>query len=146
MLKSSLCNYSDAYILVRGRITTTEAGDDAAARQVDGKCKGVIFKNSAPFTNCKSEINNSEIDNAKDIAIVMPMCNLMEHSDNNSKSSRNLWKYYKGQPNDNLPGFESFKCKIKITGNTPADGNTKDIEITIPLKNLNNFWRTLESH
>ena len=58
MLKSSLCDYSDIYILVKERITITGTGDDAAARQADNIIKGVIFKNCAPFTNRKSEINN----------------------------------------------------------------------------------------
>ena len=71
MLKSSLCDYSDAYILVKGTITITGAGADAAARQADERDKGVIFKNCAPFINCKTEINNTEIENAKDIDIVM---------------------------------------------------------------------------
>ena len=66
MLKSSLCDYSDAYILVKGRITITRAGADAAARQADERDKGVAFKNCAPFTNCISEINNRQVDNAKD--------------------------------------------------------------------------------
>ena len=52
MLKSSLCDYSDAYILVKGKITITGAGDDAAARQADERDNGVAFKNCAPFTNC----------------------------------------------------------------------------------------------
>ena len=85
MLKSSLCDYSDAYILVKGTITITGAGADAAARQADERDKGVIFKNCAPFINCKSEISNREIDNAKDIDIVMPMYNLIEYSDDYSK-------------------------------------------------------------
>ena len=55
-----------------------------------------------------------------------------------------LWQYYKDEPNDNLTDSESFKSKIKITGNTPVDGNTKDVEIMVPLKYLSNFWRTLE--
>ena len=72
MLKSSLCDYSDAYILVTGKITITGAGADAAARQADERDKVVIFKNCAPFTNCRNEINNTQIDNTKDIDIVMP--------------------------------------------------------------------------
>ena len=87
MLKSSLCDFSDAYILVKGNITITGAGDDAAARQADERDKGVAFKNCAPFTNCISEINNTQIDNAKDIYIVMPMYNLIEYRDNYSKTS-----------------------------------------------------------
>ena len=75
MLKYSLGNYSDAYILVKGTITIAGAGDDAAARQADKRDKGVIFKNCAPFTNCISEINNTQVD------IVMPMYNLIEYSD-----------------------------------------------------------------
>ena len=96
----------------------------------------MIFKNRAPFINCKTEVNNTEIDNAKDVDIVMPMYNLIE--------SGSLWQYYKDEPNDNVADSESFKSKIKITGNTPADGNTKDVEIIVPLKYLSNFWRTLE--
>ena len=91
MLKYSLCDYSDAYILVKGAITITGTEADAAARQVDERDKGVIFKNCAPFINCKTEINNTEIDNAKDIDIVMPMYNLIEYSNNYSKTSGSLW-------------------------------------------------------
>ena len=58
-LKSSLCDYSDAYILVKGKITITGAGDDATAKQADERDKGVAFKNCAPFRNCISEINNT---------------------------------------------------------------------------------------
>ena len=90
MLKSSLCDYSDAYILVKGRITITGAEDDAAATQAEEKNKGVACKNCAPFINCNSEINNIEIDNAKDIDIIMPMYNLIEYSDNYSKTSGSL--------------------------------------------------------
>ena len=72
MLKSSLCEYSDAYILVKETITIIGRGADAAARQADERDKGVSFKNCAPFISCISEINNTQIDNAKDIDIVMP--------------------------------------------------------------------------
>ena len=74
-----------------------------------------------------SRTNNTEIDNAQDTDIVMPMYNLIEYSDNYSKTSRSLWQYYKDEPNDNLANFESFKYKMKITGKTPAAGNTKDV-------------------
>ena len=144
MLKSSLCDYSDVYILFKGRITITGAGDNAEARQADEKNKGVIFKNCTPFISCKSEIDNIEIDHAKNIYIVMSMYNLIEYSDNYSKTSGSLWQYYKDEPNIILNDSESSKSKIKITGNTPADGNTKDVEIIEPLKYLSNFWRTLE--
>ena len=79
MLRPSLSDYSDVYILVKEKITIAGAGDDAAAREADERDKGIAFKNCAPFTNCISEINNSQIDNAKDIDIVMPMYNLIEY-------------------------------------------------------------------
>ena len=144
MLKSSLCDYSDAYILVKGKITITGAGDNATARQADERDKGVEFKNYAPFTNCISKINNTQIDNAKDIDIVMQMYNLIEYSDNYEKTSESLWQCYRDELNDNLTDSESFKSKIKITGKAPAAGNEKDAEIMVPLRYLSNFWRTPE--
>ena len=93
----------------------------------------------------KSEINTIEIDNAKDIVIVMPMYTLVEYSDNYSKTSGNLWQYCKDEPHNNLTDSESFKSKIKITGNTPADSNTKDVKMIVPVKYLSNFWRTIET-
>ena len=144
MLKSSLCDYSDAYNLVKGRITITGAGDDAAVRQADRRDKGVAFKNCAPFINCISEINNTQVDNAKDIDNVMPMYNLIEYSDNYAKTSGSLWQYYRDEPNDKLGDSESFKSKTKITGKTPNNGNDEDVEIMVPVKYLSNFWRTLE--
>ena len=144
MLKSSLCDYSDAYILVKGTITITRAGDNAAARQADERDKGVVFKNCVPFTNCISEINNTQVDNAKDIDIVMPMYNLIEYSDNYVKTSGSLWQYYRDERNSNLANSKLFKFKVKITGKTPAADNEKDVEIMVPLKCLSSFWRTLE--
>ena len=144
MLRSNLCDYADSYILVKGTITITGAGDDAAARRADERNKGVTFKNCAPFTKCISRISKTDIDNAHDIDIVMPMYDLIEYSDNYSKTSGNLWQYYKDDPNDNLTDSASFKSKVKITGNTPNNRNTKDVEIIVPLKYLSNFWRTLE--
>ena len=144
MLRSNLGDYEDAYILVKGTKTITGAGDDDNAKRLDERNKGVMFKICAPFTKCISRINNTDIDNTQDINIVMPMYNLIEYSDNYSKKSRSLWQYYKDDPNDNIMQSESFKSKIKITGKTPAAGNTKDVEIIVPLKYLSNFWRTLE--
>ena len=85
MLNSSLCDYSDAYILVKGTIAVQNT---AAVNNVGEK---EIFKNSASFTNCKTEINNTEVDNAKDIDIAIPMYNLIEYSDNYSRTSGYLW-------------------------------------------------------
>ena len=139
MVRSSLCDYADPYILVKGTTTITSAGDDAAARRADERDKGVIFKSCASFTKCISKINNTKIDNAQAIDIVMSMYNLIEYSNNYSKTSGSLWQYYKDEPNDNLANSESFKSKVKITGNTPAGGNTKDVKITVPLKYFSNF-------
>ena len=84
MLKSSLCDYSDTYNFVKGTITVNNtAAADADANNTNKK---VIFKNCAPYTNCISEINNTQVDNAKDIDIVMPMYSLIEYSDNYSKT------------------------------------------------------------
>ena len=77
MLRSSLCNYSDAYILVIGNITVNNTADAAAA--ANNTNEKVIFKNFAPFTNCISKINNTQIDNAEYIDIVMPTYNLIEY-------------------------------------------------------------------
>ena len=91
MLRSNLCDYAGSYILVKQTITITGGGDDAAARQADERNKGVIFKNCAPFTKCISRINNTDIDNAHDIDIVIPMYNSIEYSDSYSKISESLW-------------------------------------------------------
>ena len=106
------------------------------------------------------EINNAEVDNAKDTDVVMAMYNLAEFSDIYSKKCRNVWQYYRDEPalysNNNITDFPantnnsisnriSFKYekKKKITGKTGNDG-TKDAEIMVPLKYLSNFWSTLE--
>ena len=150
MLKSSLCDYSDAYILVKGTISINSTAVDGAV--ANNTNKKVIFKNCAPFTNSINEINNTQIDNAKGIDIVMPMYNLIEYSNNYEKTG-SLWQYCKDIPalnaNDEFTQFtggnatDSFNFKAKITGRTGDDG-TKNVEIMVPLKYLSNFWRTLE--
>ena len=80
MLKSSLCDYSHAYVHVKGTITVNNT--PAADANANNTNKKVIFKNCALFINCITEINNTDIDNAKDTDIVIPMYNLMEYSDN----------------------------------------------------------------
>ena len=85
MLKPSFCDYSDAYILVKGPITVNNT--ETADADANNDNKKVIFKNCAPFTDCKSETNNIEIDNVEDIDIVIPMYNLVEYGDNYSKKS-----------------------------------------------------------
>ena len=111
MLRSNLCDYADAYILVKGTITITGAGYDDAAKRLDKRNKGLTFKTCALLTKCISRINNTDIDNAQDIDIVMPMYNLIEYSDSYSKISGSLWQYYKDDPNDNIvQSREHLKC------------------------------------
>ena len=152
MLKSSLCDYSDAFILVKGTITVNNtAAADADANSTNEK---VIFKNCAPFTNSISETNNTQVDNTKDIDFVMPMYNLIEYSDNYSKTSGSLWQYCKDIPavdnnNNAIVNFaennltDSLNFTVKMTGHTGDDG-TNNVEIMVALKYLSNFWRTLE--
>ena len=85
MLRSSSCDYSHAYILVKGNISV----DNTAANNINKK---IIFKNCSPFTNCINKINSTQIDNAEYIDIVMPMYNLIEYSNNYSKTSGSLWQ------------------------------------------------------
>ena len=91
MRRSNLCDYSDAYILVSETIKITGQGNHDAAKQLDEAIRGVIFKNFVSFTKCVSTINNTQIDNAVDIETVMLLYNLIEYSDNYSKTSWSLW-------------------------------------------------------
>ena len=81
MLRSNLCNYSDAYILVKGTITVTAPGVNNNANNLrDTRNRPVILKNNAPFVSCITRINGELIEDADDLDIVMPMYNLLEHS------------------------------------------------------------------
>ena len=158
MLRSSLCDYGDACIHVKGNITVNNtAADGAAAINTNKK---VIFKNCTPFTSCISKINNTHIENAEYIYIVMPMYNLIEYSDNCSKTSGTLWQCCKDitavNNNGDIVDFndandtDSHNIKTKITGQTAASNNNGNIpgrvniEIMVPLNYLSNFWRTIE--
>ena len=148
MLKSSFCDYIDAYIHVRGTITVNNTAAEGAA--ANNNNKKVIFKNCAPFTICVSQINNTDLDNAKYFDIRMAIYKLIEYRDNYSKTSGSLWQYTKDIPavdnnnaivnftNNNLT--DSFNFKAKMNGQTGNNG-TKNIEIMVPLKYLSNFWR-----
>ena len=146
MLRSSLCDYSDAYILDKGNITVNNT---VGAADVNNTNKKVIFKNSSPFTNCISKINNTQIDNADYIDIVMSMQNLIEYSDNYSKTSGSLWQYCKDIPAVNNDGnivifagtndTDSFNFKSKIISKTNDDRDIENVKIMIPLKYFSNF-------
>ena len=112
MLRSDLCDFSDAYIVVKGTITVTDP--DNAKRN-----KSVAFKNNAPFINCISKINGVKIDNVEDLDVVMLMYNLLEYSKNYRKTTGSFWNCYRDEPSDPISSnSESFKYKTSITGNT----------------------------
>ena len=161
MLKSDLCDYSDAYILVKGTITVTAPGVNNDANNIrDKRNRSLILKNNAPFVSCITRINGELIEDADDLDIVMPMYNLLEYSKNYRKTIGSLYNYYRDElggndnNNDNTINSDTFRYKNKITGNTynvnaGAQGydvnknGTQKIELTIPLKYLDNFWRAL---
>ena len=164
MLRSSLCDYSDTYILVKGTITVTAPGANNGANNIrDKKNRPLILKNNAPFVSCITRINGGLIEDADDLDIVMPMYNLLEYSKNYRKTIGSLYNYYRDEltndgnddfNNRNVVNSEAFKYKNKITGNTyyvdaaaqDCDVNkngTQKIELAIPLKYLGNFWRAL---
>ena len=163
MLRSDLCDFSDAYIVVKGTITLTKTNRRGI---IDIRNRFLVFKKNAPLINCISKINNILIDNAQDLDVVIPMYNLLEYNKNYRKTTRGLWNYYRDEPNDSpannynanpITNSESFKYKSSITGKTSnanqedggntEEGNTKtkkNLEIVVPLKHLSNFWRNLD--
>ena len=111
MLKSSLCDCSDACIVITGTIAVNNtAAADADANNTN---KNVVFRNCS---NCISQINNTQVDNAKDIDIVKPMYNLIEYSDNYSKTSRSLWQYCK-----DLPAVDNNNVIVNFAENNLTD-------------------------
>ena len=119
MLRSDLCDFSDAYIVVKGNIIVTKktftvndfhapnntVANVNVANNVNNNAFGekkLVFKNIAPFINCVSKINGLKIDNAEDLDVVMPMYNLLEHSKNYKKTSGRLWNYYRDEPSSSV--------------------------------------------
>ena len=165
MLRSHLCDYSDAYILVKGTITVTTPGVNNNANNIrDKRNRLLILKNNAPFVSCITRINGELIEDADDLDIVMPIYNLLEYSKNYRKTIGSLYSYYRDELSDdaddnnfaniNVVNSEAFKYKNKIIGNTynvnaGPDGydvnknGMQEVELTIPLKYLGNFWRAL---
>ena len=151
VIKPSLCDYSDAYILVTGDIKVTGIVADTI----------VAFKNCAPFTRCVIDINNEHVETAEHLDIIMSMYNLIEYSDNYSHSTRSLYQFkrseslFKRSMNDAgnplnvaLDNSTSFKYKASLLGKaTDANGNDRSLKnkkIGVPLKYLSNFFRSLE--
>ena len=157
MLRSDLCDFSDAYIVVKGVVAVSNP-DDAKNNNNNNNNnnnKAVAFKNNAPFINSISKINGVQTDKAEDLDVVMPTYNLLEYSKNYRKTTGSLWNYYRDEPSDPLSSnSESFRYKTSITGNTYNTGDGEagydadkvrknETEIVVPLKHLSNFWRTL---
>ena len=165
MVRSNLCDYSDAYILVKGTITVTSPGVNNDANNIrDKKNRPVILKNNAPFVSCITRINGELIEDANDLDIVIPMYNLLEYSKNYRKTIGSLYNNYRDELSDDaddnnfdnikVVNSNTFKYKNKITGNTynvdaGVDGydvnknGKQEKELAIPLKYLGNFWRAL---
>ena len=145
MLRSDLCDFSDAYLAVTGKITVTNPNNNAYD-------KNLALKNNARFTSCNLKINNTLIDNAEDLDIVTPMFNLIQYSKNYRKTRGSLFNYYTDEPNSGAVGninysiknSKSFDYKTSITGKLEGSNAEKDdIEIVVSLIYLINFWRTL---
>ena len=101
MLRSNLCDYSDAYILVKGTITVTTPGVNNNANNIrDKRNRPVILKNNAPFVSCITRINGELIEDADDLDIVMPMYNSLEYSKNYRKTIGSLYNYYRDELSD----------------------------------------------
>ena len=139
MLRSDLCDFSDAYIVVEGDITLE--GDNDANK----KNKNLAFKNNAPFINCLLKINGVKIDNAEDLDVVIPIYNLLEYSENYRKTTGSLLNYYRDEPSNPLSlNSKSFKYKTSIVGKTQEDNDSlTNTKVVTPLKHLSNFWRAL---
>ena len=145
MLRFDLCDYSDAYILVKGKITVTNPNNNAYDKKL-------VLKNNASFISCISKINGELIENAEDLDIVMPMYNLLEYSKNYRKTTGSLFNYYRDEPKSGAEGnlnyaikdSKSFDYKTSIIGELEDNNTEKDTEIAIPLKYLGNFWKNLD--
>ena len=169
MLRSNLCDYADAYILVNGTILVH------VLNPRDRQNRPLILKNNAPFVSCITRINGELIEDADDVDIVMPMYNLLEYSKNYRKTIGLLYNYYRDELNNdaddnnfadnNVVSSNTFNYKNKIIGNTynvdstivsatggarvanpDYDANNfgkRSIELAIPLKYVGNFWRAL---
>ena len=173
MLRSDLCDYADAYILIKGTITV----DGNAQR--DRQNRPVILKNNARFISCITRINGELIEDPDDLDIVMLMYNSLEYSKNYRKTTGSLYNYYRDElnddanlnnhPNNNVVSSNAFKYKSKLIDNTynvastddPPDGSPAGTprpananydanrsgkttsDLVVPLKYLGNFMRAL---
>ena len=162
-MRNYLCDFNDAYIVVTGKITATNPGNDDNVYN-----RKVSLTNSAPFFNCTLKISSQLIEDAQDLDIVVPIYNLLYYSKYFGRTTGSFWNYYPDMPksgHDNnanlrqriiypIKDSESFKYKTKLIGNVPgvadpANGNDierelEDIKIVVPLKNISNFMFNLD--
>ena len=143
VLKPNLCDYAEAYILVHGTIRGTRGDNNTR----------LALKNCAPFTKCNLQINDEHIDTVENLDIVMPMYNLIEYSDNYQDSSATLYQYKRDEPPEanaiddlTVDNSSSFKYKVSLLGNPVVADNIakRSVKVVVPLKYLNNFFRSLE--
>ena len=138
MLRSDLCDYSDAYIVVKGTIIVTKPNSDLYEKKL-------AFKNNAPFTSCISKTNNTLIVNAEDLDIVMTMYNFLECSKNYSKTIGSFSNHYRDEPNSGLGSdnnnvnysvkdSKSFDYKTSITGKLEGNNAERKVKIVVSLK------------
>ena len=140
MLRSDLGDYSDAYVVMKVTITVTDPDNDAYDKEL-------TLKNNAPFVSCILKINNTLIDNAEDLDVVIK---------NYRKTTESVWNYYRDKANEESAGggngaskysirkSKSFDHKINITGILEGENTEKEAEIVVPLKHFSNFWKTLD--
>ena len=146
MLQSDLCDYSDAYIVVEGKIAVIKANSMIYDKKL-------AFKNNAPLASCILKTNNTLIVNAEGLDVVTFMYNLLEYTKNYSKTTERFWSFYRDEANSGLGGnnnnvnysikdSKSFDYKTSITGKL-GNNTEKEFEIVVPLKHLSNFQRKL---
>ena len=145
-LRNYLCNWSDAYLIVTGKISVTIPNDNAYDKKL-------APKNNVPFITCVTRINNVLIDHWQDLDLIMPMYNLTSYSKNYQKTSGSLWNYYRDEPssgvenniNYSVEGSKSFDYKTDLV--RKLEGKNRELEnikITVPIKYLSKFFRSLE--
>ena len=151
VLKSNLCDYSEAYSLVDGTIRADAEAPPLAAPGNIANAR-LTLKNCAPFTKCNLEINDEHVDTAENLDITMSMYNLIEYSDNYQDSSATLYQYKRDEPPDDIANnltqnnSTSLDYKIKLLGNPEVANNIarRNVKIVVSLKYLSNFFRSLE--
>ena len=154
-IRDDFCDFNDAYIVVTGKVNATNAN----VPPIVNYSRSLSLKNSVPFFNCTSKINNQLIEDAQDLDIENPVYNLLYYTKNFRKTTGSFWNYYPDKPssgynNNNtdrifypVRNSESFNNKTKLVDNLPAgnDVELNDIKFVIPLKNLSKFIFNLKS-